>query len=221
MLPELYELKQKLIKENIQGIAMDIDETLSWTMGYWLKDMQRLFGNPENLSVEEMEAKYKYAQNVPYWQSEEITEWIIEQCFSDELQKELPLIKGADKAVDQIHRIMPVVAYITVRPDSVINGTKYWLKKHGFPKAPIIAKPRYVYKSEGNAWKADVLNYLSPEIKGIVDDNPGLVENLPDSYTGKVFIYNAHTVPNGDKRAVACKDWNSVVDKIKEFKTTI
>ena len=85
---------QKLIKT--KGLAVDIDETLSWTIGYWIEHMQEKFGNPENLSVKEMVKKYKYTQNIPYYQTEEILNWIKNRIHSDELQKELPLIEGSN-----------------------------------------------------------------------------------------------------------------------------
>lgn len=62
MLSDIYELKQKLISENRKGIALDIDETLSWTIGYWVEKMQELFGNPENLTVRQLIEKYRYTQ---------------------------------------------------------------------------------------------------------------------------------------------------------------
>ena len=34
-----------------RGLALDIDETLAWTIGAWVERMQVLFGNPEKLSV--------------------------------------------------------------------------------------------------------------------------------------------------------------------------
>jgi hypothetical protein len=42
--------------------VLDIDETLSWTIAFWVERMQKLFGNPERLSVKEMAEKYKLAQ---------------------------------------------------------------------------------------------------------------------------------------------------------------
>ena len=42
------------MKINKAGLGVDIDETLSWTVGHWVKEMQKLFGNPEGLSVKEL-----------------------------------------------------------------------------------------------------------------------------------------------------------------------
>ena len=40
---------RSLVQINETGLGVDIDETLSWTVGRWAKEMQKLFGNPENL----------------------------------------------------------------------------------------------------------------------------------------------------------------------------
>lgn len=66
-----------------KGIAVDIDETLSWTVGYWVEQMQEKFGNPEKLSIKEMIEKYRYTQNIPYWQSAEALKWIDENVFEN------------------------------------------------------------------------------------------------------------------------------------------
>jgi hypothetical protein len=50
-------IKKRLTSQNRKGLALDVDETLSWTVGYWIAEMQARFGNPESLSVEELIAK--------------------------------------------------------------------------------------------------------------------------------------------------------------------
>src|SRR3989339_251105 len=153
-----------------QGLAVDIDETLSWTVGHWVEQMQNKFGNPENLSVKELIEKYRYTINVPYWQSDEAMKWIDSQISSNEVQENLPLIEESNIYLDKINQIIPVSAYITVRPQSIIKGTKRWLDKHNFPDAPIICRPTDIIFENGNKWKAEILNELYPKIKGIIDD---------------------------------------------------
>ena len=106
------------------GLAVDIDETLSWTIGYWIEEMQNNFGNPEKLTVKEMVEKYRYTQNVPYWQHAEVFQWVDEKINSNETQESLPLIVGSSAYINRIHQIIPIVAYITIRPERVIEGTK-------------------------------------------------------------------------------------------------
>ncbi|PIN75466.1 hypothetical protein COV17_03845 [Candidatus Woesearchaeota archaeon CG10_big_fil_rev_8_21_14_0_10_36_11] len=59
-----------------RGLALDIDDTLSDTNKFWFTNLQRLFGNPEKLTPQEMIQKYRYIQEVPYWQNSEVRMWI-------------------------------------------------------------------------------------------------------------------------------------------------
>lgn len=199
-----------------RGLAVDIDETLSWTVGHLMERMQEKFGNPENLSVKEIIEKYRYTQNVPYWQSVEALEWVKENIHSNELQEELPLIEEANTYLNKINQIIPISAYITVRPASILSGTQKWLDKHGFPKAEIICRPLDVAHTDGNKWKAEVLKELYPNVLGIIDDNVKLLEYLGKDYRGIVFSYD-HDFIEGDFNAIPCKSWINVYDEVKKY----
>lgn len=93
---DIKQFKQKLESEGKNGLVLDIDETLSWTIGYWVQEMQKNFGNPENLSINDLILKYRYTQNVPYWQTSEALEWMENARENDLLQIELPLIKNSN-----------------------------------------------------------------------------------------------------------------------------
>ncbi len=214
MQSDIEALKLQLVEKNIKGIALDIDETLSWTIGWWVQNMQELFGNPENLSIAELIKKYRYTQNVPYWQTDEALKWMEEHRSSNAVQEQLPLIPDVHQYVLKIGKIVPVIAYITVRPESVIQGTKNWLTKHNFPEAPVIARPKSVDHTAGNEWKAEVLSYLYPNILGIVDDNPGLIQHLAESYKGTVFVYENDPPLRERLDIVHCRDWQSVVEAV-------
>lgn len=201
------------IKGELQpGLGVDIDETLSWTIGHWVERMLVKFGNPENFSIQEMVSKYRYTQNVPYWQTPEALAWMDEQINSNEVQKELPLIEGADHYLRKIHEIVPIAAYITIRPEGIRSGTEEWLEKHGFPKAPVICRPKV--EEDGVRWKAMVLSTLFPQVKGIIDDNDRLLEFLGDEYAGKIFLYN-HQKERGKENIFACPDWLAVYKRVK------
>ena len=136
------EILNHLADSKVIGIALDIDETLSWTIGHWLQIMQELFGNPEGLTVHEMANKYHLAQNVPYWQGrEDVDEWMKHHRASNEVQEILPVIENSKETVLKIIEKIPVVAYLTVRPQCVLSGTQNWLAANGFPAAPIVGKP--------------------------------------------------------------------------------
>ena len=198
------------------GLAVDIDEVLSWTTGDWTEMMQTKFGNPENLSVREMVKKYRYTQNVPYWQHAEALRWTEEQIYSSEAYSGLSLIEGSDLYLNKINDIVPVAAYITIWPENVSEGTLAWFKKHNFPAAPFIFKPAGIAHGDGNKWKAQLLNDLWPDILGIIDDNVKLPQALGKAYPGRVFLYD-HGDNLGLNNVIACPDWLAVYEAIKKY----
>lgn len=210
----LTKIKQKLKKNNTQGLALDIDETLSWTVGFWVEQLQREIGNPENLSIQEMVIKYKYVQNVPYWNTSKATNLINDYMHSNDIQEILPLIENSNSAIQKINKKTPISLYITARPESVLEGTRKWLKKHNFPDIPIIARPKNIAFEISKEWKAKTLERLYPEIIGIIDDNPGFVSALSSTYKGIVYLYDNIEHPRTDIHIVPCKTWEDVLKKI-------
>lgn len=208
--------KQRLIDQKKQGIVLDIDETLSWTIGYWVEEMQKRFGNPEKLSVEEMVAKYKYAQQVPYWQTSEALEWMKKSREDDKLQENLPLISQANHFARKVDGVIPVVGYLTIRPRTVLAGTIKWLEKHDFPKAEVLARPTEIKSEDGDKWKADALSTLYPQVRGIVDDKLAMAKLLPSDYPGTVFLFGNKKERGLKIRIVSCKDWGEVYMEVKK-----
>jgi len=199
-----------------EGIVLDIDETLSDTITYLVSGLQERFGNPENLSVQGIIDKYRYTWDVPYWQSDEASNWVISTFSSNKVVEDLVPIEGALTFVNKIKEIIPIVGYVTARPECVLEGTKKWLVKHGFPDAPVICRPASVPGIKLNEWKAEVLMGLSPNVKGIIDDNMGIIEFLED-YEGHVFLYSRDSVEDG-VRGIPCIDWQTVYEEVgKKF----
>lgn len=217
---EIVTLKKRLKDANTQGLALDIDETLSFTIGYMIERLIEGLGNPENLTVEEIIKKYKHTDKIPYWQNEKAKQILERIRNSNEIQENLPLIKNSGNMVNKIDKIIPILAYITVRPKIIYEGTKVWLEKNNFPKAVVVTKPDRVSRTDGNRWKAKVLEYLYPEVLGIVDDNPELSKHLSKNYKGTVFLYNNIEILNKDIRVIPCKDWKTVwlnIEKCRLF----
>ena len=64
--PDILEFKQYLIDNQINGLALDIDNTLTNTNQDWYAQFTKILGNPENLSADEFFEKYqKIQQSVP------------------------------------------------------------------------------------------------------------------------------------------------------------
>jgi uncharacterized HAD superfamily protein len=209
-------LKQHLQKSKIKGLALDIDETLSKTRDYFIGQIIKKFGNPEKLSVNKLIKKYRYTHNIPYWQNEEVEEFMESQLRrSAKVTESLKLIPNSAKAVNTINKTIPIAAYITARPLSVQKATKQWLKINNFPEAPLITRPNSVLHKNIHKWKAGVLKKLYPNIIGIVDDNQKLIEFLPADYKGTIYLFDTIACPAPPKiKVLCCKDWNEVLKNI-------
>jgi hypothetical protein len=214
---EIINFKNQLTDTNRSGLVLDIDETLAWTIGYWVSTMQQKFGNPENLSVVDMVAKYRYTQNVPYWQTPEALEWMEAAREDNDLQPLIAPIVAASDTVNQINPIIPIVAYLTTRPQCVVSGTKKWLEIYGFPDVPILARPPEVPSEVGDKWKSEALNYLYPQVKGIIDDKSAIAEFLPADYPGVVFLFNNPSTDIVRPKVIPCPIWPDVYSQVKEF----
>jgi hypothetical protein len=196
------------------GIAVDIDETLSNTIGYLVDKMLEEFGCREGLSSEEIIKKYRYTWNVPDWKSEEALLFIKNIVDQNDFQLNLPLVDSALESLNLIHEEVPVVCYVTARLENVSEGTKKWLSKNGFPDAELICRPQLLDRTKSDEWKARVLERLGANVVGIIDDNSGILKHLDEGYGGKVFLYShkEHESP----LAVCCEDWKSVKDRVLE-----
>lgn len=211
------ELKAILQREGRSGIALDIDETLTPTNLHWFGVLRRKFGNPDGLTDKDILERYRYAQNVPHWQSEEALAFMQQMRESNEMVQELPLLDNAHAVVQRVHQRIPVVAYITARPQSVSEGTRQWLIQHNFPEAPIILKDNAIPNEKAASWKAETLMSLYPEVQGIIDDHPRLVHELPKDYPGFVLMYDHKECPETNIRVACCVGWNDVYETLLQL----
>lgn len=197
-----------------QGIAVDIDETLSLTNINLFILVNEKFSNSENLSWSELKDKYRYTFNVPGWNSEEVRSFVNNICEDNDAQLEIDLIHESNTILKKIHEIIPVVAYISTRPEVIEKSTREWLKKHNFPEAPLILRPMSVTSGKNShAWKASVLKELYPNVLGIIDDNPKLPESLGSDYKGVVFLYD-HEEIESEANVISCLTWDDVYTNV-------
>lgn len=213
--PQVKSVEELLKLDGPAGLASDIDETLSWTIKNWVEEMQKLFGNPENLSPEEMIREYQYVQNVSYWRTPEVDAWVQEKAQSNQAQTNLPLIPEAEIYAPKVHQVIPINCYLTIRPDLVVEGTREWLTKHQFPDAPIFAIPSKIPRKYGNRWKAEILKKSYPLIRGIIDDNQGLIDKLGPDYPGTIFLFGHRSSLNSHKFVVPCSNWEAVYREVR------
>ncbi len=210
---KVYQLKNKLKQKGIQGIALDIDETIAATFRNWVEHLLEDH-NEEKLTVEEMVKKYRYFRDVPYWQKGPALYKVIEMIGHDKFQEDIPLLEDASLIVNQIHKIIPVVAYITARPRKVQGGTVNWLNKYKFPRGELFFRPDD--RTDGHRWKGQVLDILYPQVVGIIDDDPKLVKNMVKDYQGTVFVFNLPEFNTSGYpfKIIPCGKWDHVLETI-------
>ncbi len=213
IITDILKFKSELRSEKKRGLALDIDETISYTLKYWGEYLIANHGNPENLTIDEIYLKYGYVNN--YWKSEEAIAWMQAAIHNDQIHEEFEPIENAPELVKQVDTIKPIVIYITNRPSSVKNGTTKWLIKHKFPNAPIFFKPDVVNFGSGGSWKADLLMNLYPEVEGFIDDSPHLLEEIPSDYKGTIYYFAHDTSSRNDIKVIPCKTWKDVLKVIK------
>jgi len=203
---------------NKKGLAIDIDEVLSLTALSWMDIMRKKFGNPENLSADEFYKKYKLTKNVPYWQGSDEFDFLENMRVNNEFYENIPAIKDSALILNEINKIIPVSCYLTTRPEVIRGGTEKWLAENNFPTAEIIMRPENISSKDGNKWKAGVLQSLYPEVIGIIDDNPELIDFLSKDYEGTVFLYGFSKFEDHKVAVVPCKDWENCLIKLKSLK---
>ncbi len=217
---DIIAFKQQLKNSGTNGLVIDLDETLSWTMQYWALELVKIFGNPRNLSEEEIIERI-VAQDIPFEKPEEALQWMILALKSEELTEAYPIIEGSDKAVERINQVIPVVGYLTLRETSIRNATERWLRKHGFPEKPVITRPDNLKAGEGMKWKAETLAYLYPQVRGTIDDTPDIIKYLPSDYKGSIFLYGNRPYPRTDLNIIPCNTWDDIYKKVVEHQAPL
>lgn len=99
---DIVAFKKQLVDRGTKGLVIDLDETLSWTMQYWVLELVKIFGNPRNLTEEEIIERI-VAKDIPFEKPEEALQWMILALKSEELTEAYPIIEGSDQAVERIN----------------------------------------------------------------------------------------------------------------------
>ncbi|MBX4210426.1 hypothetical protein KW783_00440 [Candidatus Parcubacteria bacterium] len=175
------------------GIACDIDDTISDTGGHLENITQKKFGHSDNFSPDEKE-------------------WVERQLLTNEFYDNMPTVKGAQKALEDISALIPIYAYISSRPTTVLTSTTNWLIKNGFPKAAVLLRDNI--QINGHAWKADILMKKYPDIRGIIDDSVELADALPKNYKGFVFILTKKNYKNFNLDLYTGPRWGEIVNLV-------
>jgi len=201
------------VKERI-GLLLDIDNTLSATSKSFFSFLAERFGVPDGETVESLFARYQYSWRVPMWQTREIEEVSDSLEYSNSHHQNMEVIEEARQGVSMLRGMIPIVAYITTRPEVLRNATEKWLAKNGFPLAPVVMRPDSLHRKSGNAWKVEQVKTLFKDSIGIVDDHHDVGRGLADDYDGTVFIFGGRAPNICSNNTIHCPTWNMVVESL-------
>jgi len=221
------DLIKKQIKQiknkSTAGIFLDIDDTICATNLYIARLFNEQYGNSEKLSPEEIVMRYRYPDKVPSWQTPIVTKRQNEIFDSGRHMHFYPVVDRSLEYFLRIDSIIPILGYLTGRPDRFHKTTTRWLSKQGFPKRQVIMRPENSFIPEfglenGFHWKARILESL-PNILGTIDDSFGITSYLPKNYPGTIFLYSHGEDTPQLSFTINCPTWQEVYLAItKKFK---
>lgn len=218
MLYTVEALKEFLSNQKRPGLALDIDDTLCITGLFWYAELVKIGGHP-GLTFEEIREKYGKFKQVPGWgEDQRVIDWMNETIITGRHHLDYQVIDNAKERVAELMEIIPIHAYITMRPASVVTHTIEWLDMHGFPRLPILARPQDMSTDQIHAWKGNVLHQLYPLIAGIVDDDPHVIEELPKGYKGTIFLFGDRKHLPNDAEVIRCENWDEVYTQVKSHR---
>ena len=97
-----------------------------------------------------------------------------------------------------------------MRHPLVEQATKVWLQLNGFPAGDGTLGPADFPLEEKPLWKGGYIHAQYPELVGLIEDHPKVVESLPPDYQGTIFLYSHDSSPRDDLRVIPCPTWHDV-----------
>lgn len=146
---------------------------------------------------------------------------IYKYIHSNHFQIKLPLIENANFYLPKIAEEVPIICYLTKRPEIVRAGTMAWLTKYNFPIAPLIMKPNELPDNEGNQWKSDFIQDYRDEPIGIIDDDKNLVNLLKRDGKIHYFLFGIENYFVPALKVYPCVNWEILYKKYLTIKKDI
>lgn len=200
---------------SVPTLAVDLDETVAWTVGHWIGRLLKEFPIEGSPSVEQLIEQHRFAERVPEWKANPAALERMQQfrCCPD-LHRELPIIPGSVEALRRLESLFSF-EYLTMRNELVLDATKDWLTRHNFPAGEVTVCPSETPLEQKTSWKARVLELRYPDLVGIIEDHPSVVQSLPADYQGTVFFYSHSESPRNDIHVIPCPTWEHVEQNIR------
>ena len=216
----MYEpVKEKLISLGRTGLVCDIDDCICETQIYMARELISKYGCPENLSAEEVIFKYKTMRNIPYWKDKEAIDFEKEIYNDPEKRIKIGPIKGSREALIKLDEKIPIRGYLTGRPRYLEQMTNIWIDRERMPNkgVGVILGPNDDELDKlgitRDSFKPRLLEYLYPEVSGLIEDYLEIAKLVKPEYKGKIYLLGHEEGINQDN-IIPCKDWNNLISKL-------
>lgn len=204
-----------------RGLACDLDNVVTDTTPKVFEIIDNTFPRPDydkKLSLQQLLHKYTHSRNIPYWTTKEALEFQNYLVHSPEFYNDLPLLPQAIESLHEINETIPIICYLTARPEVAKEVSEEYLKRHNAPVAPVILRPSnsdnhgFVYSN--NVWKASFVKSVK-NIVGLIDDERDLVHLLTD-YNGALFVFGDQKNGYTSHLRRPCLDWPDTIKNVKK-----
>lgn len=190
----------------IQGLALDIDDTLADTARHTFQLAKQVF--PHDLTVDELLFKYRQPGEVPEWQTPEVTQWLEQHLGNAEYLNEMPVMSGAQPVVKRLSQKIPITCYITSRQHYTREMTLDWLARHEFPLAPLITRSADVIAKN---WKFAELKKNFTQSVCLIDDGLGkLTDEMFVDEPSLLMWFNPLGVPSNNHKVTSYASWSEI-----------
>lgn len=149
--------------------GFDIDDTVADGNTYFVKGLNEFLG--KNIKAEEVRGRLCTTYGVEQSILDEYFYNLGEKLFTD-----LDPINGAAESINKLYDAGHTIIFITARPETANDSTKYWLNKYGF---------KY-HKLFHSATKTELCSDLGIQV--FVDDHPTIVETMNEINVQAVFV---------------------------------
>jgi hypothetical protein len=217
--PVISTLRRHLERTKTVGIVLDVDDVVAATRAPRFELIAAKHGLPPGMTVAALMARYQWVEDVPEWQTPQARADMDRLRESAEHHGSLQPLAGALAGVTELDRIVQVVAYVTNRPAHMRASTVQWLRRHGFPAAPVVTRPAKAPSGPAADWKVDALAHLHPHVLGIVDDNAGLLDAVPWDHPARVYVFGARDLGQAPlhPRARMTPTWEQVHAAVRAY----
>jgi len=211
----VYRLKESLSIQNERRLAVDIDDTLANTTAKYFDVLSQQFPPPEDLTPLDVKKQFGLDGQILYWGKIPAAMELAHSYVNDNgFHSDLAVVPGAVEALQTLHQSGELACYLTARVEPMRQITDFWLKGV-FPDLPLVLKDPSIDFSNGSAWKVAALEFLYPEINGLIDNDARTIRTLEENgYPGELYLIGLTSEDYPSYNAKIHLAWSGIVNEI-------